>query len=68
MALTVFTTTLGNQRRDEDALLCDQAEADACSKSYYLLHSTRHLPPRLGPNKLQAGVLGCVRLTFKAMS
>lgn len=60
MALIVCMTTAGNPCLDEGDLLSDQAEAGACSKSYRLLHSTRHLPPRLGPNTLQAGVCVCV--------
>lgn len=60
MAFIIFTTTPGNPWCDEDAVLPDQAEAVACSKSYCLLHSACHLPPRLGLNTLQAGVCMCV--------
>lgn len=72
VCLFVFTTILGNPWRDEGALLPDQAETVPCSESYCLHHPTCHLPPRLGPYTLQAGVFVflhvCVSFTFKPVT
>lgn len=51
-----FLTRSDNPRRNEGGLLPDAGQAVARGEPHRLLHSARHLSPRVGVGPLQAGV------------